>query len=343
MEFPENIKDLEEFILEMNRQYQIAMNKLNGIDLRIMLEEQLAELFRTVTESVLPEYPDLSDVAHTETRPLRTLEREIKRAWKYAEGIFKDFYKPHLPSYLSIIIKDKGDEGEAILDHLLHLIFIQIVVSELKKRDSPGDDLFLLLNHSFVYSDEGYVLKRASEDLLVPHTSIGAVYAIAGLLIQSERALKSGLRDVAYTYLMDAFSMVSMYNASKFILLRFDKIANKRKGRLQSLARHRKPNPTNMGKKRVRELFFSLREIKPETGFRDPWPTIEKAAETIHDVIRDEIAGQEKASIKISFSTIKETCSTLYNQEKKERSKRGIKFVVSHRLKDGSLLSIPID
>jgi hypothetical protein len=342
MESPENLAELQEFILDMTRKYQSAMNKLNGVDLRNIHVQEIADLFSTVDESVLPEYPDLSNIAHTETRPLRTLESELARLWKYAEGIFKDFYKPNLPEFLVIIIKDRGNEGEALLDQLLDLIFRQIVVPELKKRENPGDDLFLLMNHSIMYSEEDYILKRASEDLLVPHTSKIAVYGLAGLLIQCERALGNGLKDVAYTYLMDAFGMVAMYNSTKFILSRFDKIANKRKGRLQGLAKHKKPNFANMVKGRTRELFFSLREIDPKTGLRDPWPGIAKAAEKIHEIIRDEVP-KEVPPIEVPYTTIRDTCSKLYNQEKRDRSKPNYRFVVNSRLKDGTLLTIPID
>lgn len=341
MDSPENQKMLEDMFLELVQRYQISQERLErGFDIWELQRQEIDDLFRVVREVVLPEYPDLSITIHKETRPIRTYEYELNRLWGRAIYIFERYFEVRIPPVLKAVIEDSNQSGESKLKELINIIFRKFIIPTLASQENPGDDLFLFVRHAMLYSDEKQIAKIISETLDTPHHTPAAIFGICGLLIQSQQASEIGSMHEAYSYLLDANLMLGMYHSSEYIMERFDEISDQRKSKLNLQKRHAKDNAVNLGKIRVSELFFSLREKGPD-GVRTLWKSANKAMADISLALAKEKLESKRTDIKISDTTILEVCRNLQRQERDRKENPDFEIVQGYRLKDGTFIPDP--
>lgn len=338
MDSPENQKMIQDMLLELVRQYRISQERMDrGFDIWESQKQDIDELFKVIREVVLPEYPDLSITIHKGTRPIRTYEYELNRLWSSAINIFERYFEARIPPVLKIVIEDSSQNGESKLKELLSLIFRKLFIPALISQGNPGDDLFLFVRHAMISSDEKQIAKIISKTLDTPHHTPAAIFGICGLLIQSQQASENGLVTEAYSYLLDANFMLGMYQSSEYIMERFDEISAQRKSRVNLEKRHASDNAVNLGKARVSELFFSLREKRPD-GVRPLWSSANKAMTQISKALAKEIHENKRTDIKIADTTILDVCRDLHRQEKYRKENPDYGIFQGYRLKDGTII-----
>ncbi|MDQ0706986.1 hypothetical protein QF043_005778 [Pseudomonas sp. W3I7] len=338
MDSPEDQQIPKEFFLELVRRYRNSQDRHGrGFDIWDAQKHEIDELFKVIREAVLPEYPDLSNTIHKETRPARTYDYELDRLWNWAICIFEKYFEGRISPVLKIIIEDGSLNGESKLKELLKVIFRNGLIPALVSQGNPGDDLFLFIRHAMMFSDEKEVAKIISQTLDTPHHTPAAIFGICGLLIQSQQASENGLMAEAYSYLIDANYMLGMYQSSEYIMERFDEVSKIRKARANAEKRHANDNRVKLGKIRARELFYSLREEGPD-GVRPLWKSANKARDAIHHALTTEIHESKRTDIKIGESTILELCQELHKQEIKRRENPDYGIIEGYRLKDGTFI-----
>lgn len=328
---------VESGLEEMVRQYKILQDKMNGTEVRRLQEAEIAELFRLVHENILPRYADNKAILHRDSRPVRTFETELQRLWSQALFEFVGYFRPRLPEFLTKLMAVEQD-GEAKLQKFMKLVLEGITIPLLKGYDLPGDDLFFLILHTVTYLDEESAVNYLADTLETPPQTQASVFAVCGLLIQARTAADAGEEAIAYSYLIDASYLLGMSKSSAFITKRFDAIAAKRQAKANAKKRHSSAKELNLGKKRVAELYYSLRSTG-ENGVQLPWKSANKALEEISQAI----AKENNPDIRISDTTIRKICLAMQKRELKERKRQGINLTVSFPMPDGSTVTFPAE
>ncbi|MEN1790491.1 hypothetical protein AAIH52_20520 [Pseudomonas aeruginosa] len=108
-----------------------------------------------------------------------------------------------------------------------------------------------------------------------------------------------------------------------------------RKAKANARKKHSNAAQVNLGKKRVTELYYSLRGTGPLLTLT-PWKSANIATDKIMEVIDRE--GDPK--ITISELTTRKICREMMKQEEKERKRQGVVVTASYRLPDGSTLTV---
>lgn len=338
MDSPEDQKIMHDLFLELIRQHRNSQDRQGrGFDIWNAQKREIDELFKVIREVVLPEYPDLSVTIHKETRSIRSYEYELNRLWGWAIRIFEQYFEARISPGLKMLIEDGNQNGESKLKEMLNVIFRRGVIPALASQGNPGDDLFLFVRHAMTYSDEKQVAKIISQTLDTPHQTPAAIFGICGLLIQSQQASENGLTTEAYSYLLDANHMLGMYQSSEYIMERFDEVSTQRKSKLHLEKRHASDNAVNLGKIRVRELFYTLRTIGDD-GVRPLWKSANRAMEDISKALNKEIHESKRTDIKIGDSTILKLCRVLHNREIERKANPDFGIVPGYRLKDGTFI-----
>ncbi|KPY89797.1 hypothetical protein RA263_19705 [Pseudomonas syringae pv. tagetis] len=325
---------LEAGLEETFRQIQVLQNKVNGTDVIRLQREEIANLFQIVHEVVLPAYAGKQLLLH-EGRPARSFDTELQRLWALALSEFINHFRPRLPAFLNQIMAAQEDGGEAQLQSFMKMVLERITIPLLNGYELPGDDLFLLILDSVVHLEGKSLSDHIAETLETPQQTQASVYAICGLLIQAQKAAEAEKTDIAYSYLIDANFLLGMRKASDFIMHRFDTIADTRKAKANARKKHLNAAQVNLGKRRVAELYYSLRGTGSLLTLK-PWKSANIATDKIMEVIDRE--GDPK--ITISELTTRKICREMMKQEEKERKRQGVVVTASYRLPDGSTLTV---
>lgn len=332
MELTYKSGSLEAGMEEIIRQVQTLQNKVNGNDVIRLQKEEIANLFQIVHERVLPIYAGKQLLLH-EGRPPRCFDTELQRLWGLALAEFIDHFRPRFPSFLNRIMAAQADGGEAQLQNFMKMVLERITIPLLNGYEEPGDDLFLLILDSVVHLEGKNLSDHIAETLETPQQTQASVYAICGLLIQAEKAKEAGKTDIAYTCLIDANFLLGMRKSSDFIMQRFDAIADTRKAKAHARKKHANATQVNLGKRKVAELYYSLRGTGPLSTLK-PWRSANYATDQIMEVI------QRDTSITISEITARKICREMMKQEEKERKRQGVLVTANFRLPDGSTLTV---
>lgn len=319
---------------ETFRQIQVLQNKVNGTEVIRLQREEIANLFQIVHERVLPAYVGKQLLLHG-ARPARTFETEWTRLWAVALSEFINYFRPRLPWFLNQIMAAQDDGGDAQLYSFMKMVLEGITVPLLNGYEQPGDDLFLLILDAVVHLEGKSVSDHIADTLETPQQTQASVYAICGLLMQAQKTAEAKQMDVAYSYLIDANYLLGMRKASDFIMQRFDTIAATRKAKANARKKHSNAAQVNLGKKRVAELYYSLRGTGALLTLT-PW----KSANVATDKIMEALDRENDTKIKISALTTHRICLDMMKKEEKERKRQGVVVTASYRLPDGSTLTV---